>query len=76
MADSSSSDDECIDELIKNNNPRVRRAIDSMARAQAARAASSPVRSPWQQEMDEMLAQDELDMPGLQERHTEDSDKY
>ena len=61
MADSSSSDDECIDELIKRNDPRVRRAIDAMARAQDARAASSPVRSPWQQKMDEMLAEDESD---------------
>ena len=56
---------ECIDELIKRNNPAVRRAIDSMARA---RAALSSVRSPWQQEMDEMVAHDELEMPGLQEK--------
>ena len=71
MDDSLSSDDECIEDLIKRNNPAVRRAIDSMARA---RAASLPVRSPWQQEMDKIVAQDELDeLPDLQER-PEDSD--
>ena len=35
----------------------------------AARAALSLVRSPWQQEMDEMVAHDEPEMPGLQEDH-------
>ena len=51
-----SSGDECIDELIKANNPAVRRAIQSIA---AAQVAKSPVWSPWQQQMDAMVDTDE-----------------
>ena len=51
-----SSGDECIDELIKENNPAVRRAIQSIA---AAQVAKTPVRSPWQEQMDAIMAADE-----------------
>ena len=51
-----SSDDDCIDDLIKKNNPSVRRLIQSIA---AARVAETQVCSPWQEEMDLMMAADE-----------------
>ena len=60
-----SSNDECIDKLIRRNNLVVQRVIESIY---TSRAALSPVRSPWQQEMDDMMAQDEFEMPELLER--------
>ena len=60
MDDSSSSNNEFINHLIKRNNHAVQRAYDSMVRAlavQAAQAASSPICSPWQQQIYKMVAQ-------------------
>ena len=51
-----SSGNECIDELIKKNNPKVRRVIESIVASQVAKIA---VRSPWQEQMDAMVEADE-----------------
>ena len=54
--DDSDTDDECIDELIKRNNPVVQRAVDAIA---AAPVTLATVCSPWQQEADTMIEKDE-----------------
>ena len=50
-----SSDNECISDLFKRKNHAIQCVIEPIA---AVQAAVSPVCSPWQQEMDKMIAQD------------------